>query len=448
MAEGDAYAASAAASAASPRTPAPPETPSTQKRRQRGLVSRVWKGIFGRREDVEKLLQALSKEEEAVRSRLRRRARASRQSAHNVLAIAAALEIVAVGYAIMTTRSPDLSWQMRATRVLPMFLIPALAALIYSTITSVTKMLDNRDQHTLENLRAERQAKIDELKERTNYYTTQQLIQRYDLDPAAKAAAATVLASKLGADSGLRVFLGDESNRDATLSKSNDAQTTGPRQRKPGHLSNSTGRTYGPESLGGSYAYDGNEGVTTPNQRTVDHFRGPAGNDGGWLARAAALLVGEDPTQCYALICGNCHMHNGLARKEDFAFITYYCPHCNALNGSRQHDEHEMVSPGKETPISHSDGSIGHAGANLANSGAGSPIVKDLPTVEELPAESSVATNLPSAEELPAESPIANNLPAVEELAAESPVASSTPAIEELPAEGTVEKASIDHPAS
>lgn len=36
---------------------------------------------------------------------------------------------------------------------------------------------DRRDQKTLERLRAERQAKIDELKERTNYYTTQQLIQ-------------------------------------------------------------------------------------------------------------------------------------------------------------------------------------------------------------------------------------------------------------------------------
>jgi len=137
----------------------------------------VWKGIFGGREDVEKLLQALSKEEEAVRARLRRRARASRNSAHNILALAAALEVVAVGYAIMTTRSPDLSWQMRAVRVLPMFLVPALAALIYSTITRLTKMLDNRDQHTLEKLRTERQAKIDELKERTNYYTTQQLIQ-------------------------------------------------------------------------------------------------------------------------------------------------------------------------------------------------------------------------------------------------------------------------------
>jgi len=37
--------------------------------------------------------------------------------------------------------------------------------------------VDRKDQKTLEKLRAERQAKIDELKERTNYYTTQQLIQ-------------------------------------------------------------------------------------------------------------------------------------------------------------------------------------------------------------------------------------------------------------------------------
>lgn len=36
---------------------------------------------------------------------------------------------------------------------------------------------DRRDQKILERLRAERQAKIDELKEKTNYYTTQQLIQ-------------------------------------------------------------------------------------------------------------------------------------------------------------------------------------------------------------------------------------------------------------------------------
>jgi endoplasmic reticulum junction formation protein lunapark len=107
MAEGDAPAAApaAAAAAASPRSPMPQETPAMQKRRQRGLVSRVWKGIFGGREDVEKLLQALSKEEEAVRARLRRRARASRQSAHNVLALAAALEVIRLAPAGLSIRS-------------------------------------------------------------------------------------------------------------------------------------------------------------------------------------------------------------------------------------------------------------------------------------------------------------------------------------------------------
>lgn len=83
---------------------------------------------------------------------------------------------------------------------------------------------EQRDQKTLERLRAERQAKIDELKEKTNYYITQQLIQRYDPDPASKAAAATVHASKLGADTGLKVYLGDESKLNAPAGMSNDVE--------------------------------------------------------------------------------------------------------------------------------------------------------------------------------------------------------------------------------
>lgn len=115
-------------------------------------------------------------------------------------------------YAIVTTRPPDLDWKMRALRVLPMFLLPCLSFLTYSVIGSFMRMRkyfvlfsltmpkqvllvffqsvfwnlfihygffigERKDQKTLEKLRAERQAKIDELKEKTNYYTTQQLIQ-------------------------------------------------------------------------------------------------------------------------------------------------------------------------------------------------------------------------------------------------------------------------------
>ncbi|XP_022135665.1 uncharacterized protein At2g24330 isoform X2 [Momordica charantia] len=319
------------------------------KKKSRGFLSRLWSGIFGvRGDDFEKRLQHISKEEAAVIARLKRRSLTWRRMARNLIVSSVIFEVVAVCYAIITTRAVDLNWKMRAFRVLPMFLLPALTALAYTTFLSFTRMCDRKDQKTLERLRAERQAKIDELKEKTNYYITQQLIQRYDPDPAAKAAAATVLASKLGADSGMKVHLGDEPNVNVPSGKSNDVEYVQPgvglRNRKQGqNRSSSAGKAslHHPEEETHLPTVSESPHAPENNQLVVDHYnpQGPAVNDGGWLARIAALLVGEDPTQSYALICGNCHMHNGLVKKEDFPFITYYCPHCHALNRSNQSEE-------------------------------------------------------------------------------------------------------------
>ncbi|KAI6703005.1 hypothetical protein NL676_012141 [Syzygium grande] len=296
---------------------------------------------MSRSDDFEKRLQYISKEEAAVLSRMKRRSHSWRRMARHLILFSLLFEVVAVGYAVVTTRSVDLDWKMRAFRVLPMFLLPALSFASYSALVSFTKMCDRKDQKTVERLRAERQAKIDELKEKTNYYSTQQLIQRYDPDPAAKAAAATVLASKLGADSGLKVFVGDESQSVASTGKSNDVelvQSSGLRNRKELHTrASSEGSTMTRQSDGGTPT-----SAAEHEQLVVDHYYpdGSSIQNNGWIARLAALLVGEDPTQSYALICGNCHMHNGLARKEDFPFITYYCPHCRALNQPKQSEEH------------------------------------------------------------------------------------------------------------
>ncbi|CAL9047867.1 uncharacterized protein At2g24330 [Musa acuminata AAA Group] len=361
------------------------------KQPRRGVVSRLWRGIFGADDDFQKKLEHLSKEEASVHARLKRRAKSSRKMTRNIIVSSVILEVVAVTCAIVTTRSVDLDWKMRAIRVLPMFVLPGLSTIIYSALVSFTRMLDDKDQKTLERLRAERQAKIDELKEKTNYYNTQQLIQRYDLDPAAKAAAATVLASKLGADSGLKVHVGDESTS-STLGKSNDVelvQSSGLHNRKPmhrrGHSTGSSTTSQIIDKTLNEYVADTQE-IGSPNQRVVEHFRGSAFDDGGWLARVAALLVGEDPTQCYALICAHCHMHNGLAKKEDFAYITYYCPHCHALNGGSRHSEEELgSSSGKDTPTSSLDGDAISRSKNNANSITRNAVVSSLATVAEIP---------------------------------------------------------------
>ncbi|KAK4274371.1 hypothetical protein QN277_017600 [Acacia crassicarpa] len=325
-------------------------TAAGNRKKRKGLFSRIWNAIFRLREDdFEKRLEYISKEEAVVLARMSRRSRCWRRTTRHLILFSVIFEVIAVCYAIMTTRSKDIDWKMRAIRILPIFLLPAVSTAAYSTFISFTRMCDRRDHKILERLRAERQAKIDELKEKTNYYTTQQLIQKYDPDPAAKAAAATVLASKLGADSGLKVHVGDESQHSGSKGKSKDHElvgSSGLRSRKQVNSRSTSPGTTTPSNSNQQSVGSGNidqSQISMHNQlgTVVGHHQpqSSATQDGGWIARIVALLVGEDPRQSYALICVNCHMHNGLAQKADLPYFTYYCRYCHALNKPKQLDE-------------------------------------------------------------------------------------------------------------
>lgn len=108
-----------------------------EKRDGPGILGRIWRALFGGRgEDYEKRLQNLSKEEAALLARMRRRTQFSRRGVRNLIALSVLGEVGAVVYAIIMTKSEDLDWQMRAIRVLPMFLLPALSSMIYSILWS------------------------------------------------------------------------------------------------------------------------------------------------------------------------------------------------------------------------------------------------------------------------------------------------------------------------
>lgn len=161
-----------------------------------------------------------------------------------------------------------------------------------------------------------------------NYHIILYLLQQYDPDPAAKAAAATVLASKLGADSGLMVYFGDDSQLSASTGKSSDVelvQASGLRKRKETHMrSSSEGSSTKMHQFDRERSREGSESPAIPEneQLVVNHYnpQGSMAQSGGWIAQLAALLVGEDPMQSYALICGNCHMHNGNWTEPLFCF--------------------------------------------------------------------------------------------------------------------------------
>lgn len=40
-----------------------------------------------------------------------------------------------------------------------------------------------------------------------------------------------------------------------------------------------------------------------------------------YLDRVVEYLIGDGPANRYALICSQCHSHNGMALKEEFEYI-------------------------------------------------------------------------------------------------------------------------------
>ncbi|XP_024395040.1 uncharacterized protein At2g24330 [Physcomitrium patens] len=345
-----------------PTAPAP--APSADRKTQRGMGSRIW-GLMGslfsrgNKNDFEKKLQHLSKEEVTVHTRLKRRTQRWRKLARVMIIYSVIGEALALGFAILSNRTADLPWNVRAIRALPVFASPVIVALLYSTCAGYHRMMERKDNDRLERLKAERQEKINELKERTNYYITQQLIQQYDPDPASKAAAASILASKLGAESGLKLALaaGLTSTEDLDAQRKSQGAPNQQGNRLDGEVMHPTGlrnrrsqhrsQVAGPDASQGMSqmeAFSRENNIPGDMGRASEVWeeqgmdvRGPPRNpsNGGWIARLAAMLVGEDPTQCYALICKRCHAHNGLAKKEDYKYIQYYCPHCQTLNGMR-----------------------------------------------------------------------------------------------------------------
>lgn len=110
------------------------------KKKQRGVLSRMWTGVFGsRKDDFERRLERISKEESAILNRMRRRAHSWGKRKRQIILCSVLLELIAVGYAITKARMSE-NWKIRAFRVLPMFLLPALSAIMYSALKRLINM--------------------------------------------------------------------------------------------------------------------------------------------------------------------------------------------------------------------------------------------------------------------------------------------------------------------
>ncbi|KAJ7909527.1 hypothetical protein B0H13DRAFT_2014228 [Mycena leptocephala] len=196
----------------------------------------------------------------------------------------------------------------RAVRALPVFVGPILILFIRRIVQIWYARKGNVEEKTLQTLLKAQRTKVEEIKKKTNFYETRELLSRYD------------------------------SGADGSASTPNTPQR-GEGRGRPSLIQGGQGQT--PQRPGGPRPsiLTGGPSAGPPPPQQPPQPQGPPRR--GWFDALADVLVGPDDSaqvdkekQKFALICGKCFAHNGLVPEGVWGDVQYACPKCGHFNPS------------------------------------------------------------------------------------------------------------------
>lgn len=259
----------------------------------------------------------------------------------------------------------------KALMALPVIIGPIVILFTRRIVQMWYKRKGDAEEGTLKKLLKEQRDKIEEIKKKTNYYTTRNLLEKYDdsarkEDPNASLRKRAVGAPGIGSGTPIR-----NPNPYATPIRN-------PQQGAQGQVV--------PASAGGPSV-----GPILPPQFSPVPQQPMAPPQRQWFDKVADAILGDDDASSgsahsrYALICEQCFSHNGLVREGDWENIQYVCPKCGHFNASvKSKRQSANQSSNQHEPISPSPSTSRHS----------SPALKPTPLSDERPATSS---NKPTA---------------------------------------------------
>ncbi|KAF9645401.1 hypothetical protein BDM02DRAFT_3101450 [Thelephora ganbajun] len=198
--------------------------------------------------------------------------------------------------------------------------------------------IGDAEEKTLVTLRKQQREKIEEIKKKTNYYTTRNLLDRYDestLSPGAPQRRQPVPQTPVQIP-----------------------------QRQPNHKQGQT------------------KSQSTPAPATLQTPFAPTPQPPPrkqWYDKLADAILGDDdttgsPSSRYALICQKCFAHNGLVKESVWQDTQYVCPKCGHFNPSARSIQQGITSAGP-SPIS----AANSRGPNGINGFPYSPLNQPIP---------------------------------------------------------------------
>ncbi|BGP15895.1 hypothetical protein JCM10213_003676 [Rhodosporidiobolus nylandii] len=203
----------------------------------------------------------------------------------------------------------------------------------------------DKEEATLKVLTKKKQDKVEEIKKKTGYYSTRDLLEKYD-EALKKSAGspgpapgtpAKQLAAKPGTPAGAKQPIPFPT-------------APGTPQRPASALAFSTPQQA--SQLASQLTARGPPQFPAPPSAAAQPFPPATPATRSYMDKLADALLGvtaEEATPSkYALICGRCFAHNGLVPPETFDFVQYQCPRCGFFNPRRREPPSSSDSPAQQ----------------------------------------------------------------------------------------------------
>ncbi|KAG9295966.1 hypothetical protein G9A89_011818 [Geosiphon pyriformis] len=234
--------------------------------------------------------------------------------------------IYVIGYLYFAwQKSGNDNWDVWALKIAPVFTVPALILIVKNFLALWYKRRESNEETQLRHLRAKQKLKVEELKKKTGYYATKTLLERFDSPKTQNQLGNPITSAQMGS------FLRSGTPGEIPILRQRPvhSQSTPPLDGLNGDTS----------KLSKIEDYNSPGSLTTPRSYTYP----PPTPDSitplqrHWYDKLVDVIVGDEgPETKYALICENCHVHNGLVLSQEIEDIQYMCPKCNHFNPSRR----------------------------------------------------------------------------------------------------------------
>jgi len=290
---------------------------------------------FGRKtdsEDYEHILSSLALDIQKRQSRLSDIRLRERRSTllTTVYTLAIWVLYVSLWYAGVL---PNLSGRARtsgiekAVKGAPVVVGPILILFTRRIVQLWYTRIGDAEEKTLKTLLRQQRTKIEEIKKKTNYYSTRNLLERYDESPSAAGGGA-------------------DPNSVFRRRMPGGPPTTPQRQGQPPSAN--------PQPLASKVQIQTQTQPTPISSSLQNHLAGtpqpiqPLRKQ--WYDKLADALLGDDESPVnaaasrYALICEKCFNHNGLVKESMWEDAQYVCPKCGHFNASANSQKSGSIS--------------------------------------------------------------------------------------------------------